>query len=327
MINAAIVGLGGWGQILVESVQGKSDRIRFTTGVTRTPAKAEEFCREHDIALGDDYAAMLADPAIDAVVLATPHTRHGAEIVAAAQAGKHVFCEKPFALTATQAETALEALASRGLKVGIGHNRRFAPNTIELKRLIEAGELGRAVHIEGQFAANLARHDDTWRTSRTESPAGGMTSLGVHLVDIFIHLFGRIAEVDTRSRRIAMPYDVDDSTAVLVDFEDGRIGCLGTVATGAMMWRVRVFATEGWVELREQNRLERLMLDGSHDDKVWPGLAYPSFETVGAGLEAFADDVEGTAPFPITPDEIRHGVAVFEAIVRSAETGEKVRLG
>ncbi len=327
MINAAIVGLGGWGQTLVRSVQGKSDHVRFTTGVTRTPARAEEFCREHAIALGDDYAAMLADPAIDAVVLATPHTRHGAEIVAAAQAGKHVFCEKPFALTATQAETALEALASRGLKVGIGHNRRFAPNTIELKRLLDAGELGRPVHIEGQFAANLARHGGTWRTSRSESPAGGMTSLGVHLVDMFIHLFGRIAEVETWSRRIAMPYDVDDSTAVLVDFEDGRIGCLGTVATGASMWRVRVFATLGWVELSEQNRLERLMLDGSHDDKVWPGLAYPSFETVGAGLDAFADDVEGRAPFPITPDEIRHGVAVFEAIVRSAETGEKVRVG
>ncbi len=327
MINAAIVGLGGWGRILVESVQGKSGRIRFTTGVTRTPAKAEAFCREHAIALGDDYAAMLADPAIDAVVLATPNSRHGAEIVAAAEAGKHVFSEKPFTLTAADAETALDALAARGLKVGIGHNRRFAPNTVELKRLLDAGELGAPVHIEGQFSANLARHDGTWRTSRTESPVGGMTSLGIHLVDIFIHLFGRISEVQTWSRRIAMPYDADDSTAVLVGFEDGRIGTLGTVANSGSMWRVRVFGASGWAELREQDQLERLMIDGTHDEKAWPDLAYPSYATIGAGLEAFADDVEGTAAFPITPYEIRHGVAVFEAIVRSAETGEKVRLG
>jgi predicted dehydrogenase len=327
MINAAIVGLGGWGQTLVTSVQGKSDHIRFTTGVTRTPARAEEFCREHDIALGDDYAAMLADPNVDAVVLATPNTRHCAEIVAAAEAGKHVFCEKPFTMTAADADTALEALATRGLKAGVGHNRRFAPNTIELKRLMDAGELGQAIHIEGQFAANLTRHDGTWRTSRTETPAGGMTSLGIHLVDMFIHLFGRIAEVDTRSRRIAMPYDVDDSTAVLVDFEDGRIGTLGTVSATASMWRVRVFASQGWVELSEQNRLERLMVDFSRDEKVWPGLAYPSYETIGAGLDAFAADVDGGPAFPITPDEIRHGVAVFEAIVRSDETGERVRVG
>ena len=327
MINAAIVGLGGWGQNLVTSVQGKSDRIRFTTGVTRTPSRAEDFCREHDIALGGDYAAMLADPSIDAVVLATPHTRHATEIVAAAEAGKHVFAEKPFTLTVADAETALDALASRGLKVGIGHNRRFAPNTIELKRMLDAGELGALVHIEGQFSANLARHDGTWRSSRTESPAGGMTSLGIHLVDMFIHLFGRVTEVQTWSRRIAMPYDIDDSTSVLIGFEDGRVGTLGTVANSASIWRVRVFGSSGWAELKEQNRIERLMVDGTHDEREWPGLGYPSFETIGAGLDAFADDVEGKAAFPITPDQIRHGVAMFEAIVKSAETGEKVRLG
>ena len=327
MINAAIVGLGGWGQNLVTSVQGKSDRIQFTVGVTRTLSRAEDFCRQHNIALGDDYAAMLADESIDAVVLATPHTRHAEEIVAAAEAGKHVFAEKPFTLNAADAETALEALASRGLKVGIGHNRRFAPNTIELKRMLDAGELGAPVHLEGQFSANLARHGGTWRSSRAESPAGGMTSLGVHVIDMFINLFGRVAEVETWSRRIAMPYDVDDSTSVLMSFEDGRIGTLGTVANSASMWRIRVFADAGWVELKEQNELERLMLDGTHDEKTWPGLAYPSFETIGAGLDAFADDVEGRAAFPITPDEIRHGVAVFEAIVKSAETGEKVPVG
>jgi predicted dehydrogenase len=270
---------------------------------------------------------MLADSSIDAVVLATPHTRHAQEILAAAEAGKHVFAEKPFTLTAAEAGAALDALAARGLKVGIGHNRRFAPNTIELKRMIGAGELGKPIHIEGQFSANLARHDGTWRNSRTESPAGGMTSLGVHVIDMFINLFGRVAEVETWSRRIAMPYDVDDSTSVLMSFEDGRIGTLGTVANSASMWRIRVFGDAGWVELKEQNTLEKLMLDGTHDEKVWPGLAYPSFETIGAGLEAFADDVEGRAAFPITPDEIRHGVAVFEAIVKSAETGEKVRVG
>ena len=93
------------------------------------------------------------------------------------------------------------------------------------------------------------------------------------------------------------------------------------------MWRVRVFGTSGWAELKEQNHIERLMTDGTHHEQEWPGLEYPSYETVGAGLDAFADDVEGRAPFPITPDEIRHGTAVFEAIAKSAETGEKVRVG
>src|SRR5690606_6355042 len=109
MINSAIVGLGRWGQGLVESVQGRSERIRFTRGVTRTPSKAEAFCAKNGIALGDDLAAALRDRKLDAVVLATPHTQHAEQIVAAARRRKHVFCEKPFTLTRKSAERALAA--------------------------------------------------------------------------------------------------------------------------------------------------------------------------------------------------------------------------
>ena len=98
MIKAAIVGMGHWGQNLVKSVQGVSTSIQFVAGATRTPAKAEEFAKLHDIKMGDSYEALLADPAIDAVVLATPHSMHTDQIVAAARAGKHVFCEKPLGL-------------------------------------------------------------------------------------------------------------------------------------------------------------------------------------------------------------------------------------
>ena len=87
MINAAIVRLGRWGQTLVDAVHGKSDEIRFTRGVTRTVANAFAFAEAKGIALDDDYMAMLADPAIDAVVLATPHTLHCEQICAAAEAG------------------------------------------------------------------------------------------------------------------------------------------------------------------------------------------------------------------------------------------------
>src|SRR5688500_20264468 len=95
MIRAAIVGLGRWGQNLVNSVQGKSDAIRFVAGATRTVAKAEAYAREKGFPLHDTYKKVLADPKIDAVVLATPHTQHAAQVVAAAKAGKHVFTEKP----------------------------------------------------------------------------------------------------------------------------------------------------------------------------------------------------------------------------------------
>jgi predicted dehydrogenase len=99
MIKAAIVGLGTWGQNLVKCVQGKSSDIQFVAGATRTPAKAADFAALHNISMRDSFEALLADPAIDAVVLATPHSIHTEQIVAAANAGKHVFCQKPLSLT------------------------------------------------------------------------------------------------------------------------------------------------------------------------------------------------------------------------------------
>ena len=327
MINAAIVGLGRWGRTLVGAVQGTSERIRFTAGVTRTPSKAEDFCRDKGFPVGDDYDAMLADPAIDAVVLATPHTLHFEQVMAAARAGKHVFCEKPFALTRAEAETGLAALADAGLTAGTGYNRRFAPNTIELKRVIDDGGLGEILHVEGNFSANISRYADEWRTNRAESPAGGMTSLGVHAVDAFIHLIGRIAEVEARSTRLSMPFDVDDTTAMLLTFESGCTGYLATIAATGHLWYVRVFGTGGWAEIRFLDRFEIMSADGGHDVKTWEGYDYPGMLSITAVLESFAEAAEGGAPFAISPEDILHGAAVLEAIIRSAEDGGSVAIG
>jgi predicted dehydrogenase len=91
VIRAAIVGIGRWGRTLVNAVQRQSTAISFTAGCTRTRASAEAFCAENGIALKDDLDQILADPKIDAVVFATPHSQHGAQVERAAAAGKHVF--------------------------------------------------------------------------------------------------------------------------------------------------------------------------------------------------------------------------------------------
>src|SRR5262249_62173006 len=113
-VRAAIVGLGRWGRSLVTSVQGKSDVIRFVAGHTRTRAAAEEFCREHDVTLTDSFDAVLADRSVDAVVLATPHSQHEAQVLAAAAAGKHVFVEKPITLTRRTADAVVAAARRSG---------------------------------------------------------------------------------------------------------------------------------------------------------------------------------------------------------------------
>jgi len=115
MIKAAIIGMGTWGQNLVKSVQGLSQDIQFVAGATRTPSKAQEFAAKHNIRMTDRYEAILADPTIDAVVLATPHSMHTDQIVAAANAGKHVFCEKPLGLDYASTKRAADAAAKTTL--------------------------------------------------------------------------------------------------------------------------------------------------------------------------------------------------------------------
>jgi predicted dehydrogenase len=113
MLNTAIVGMGRWGRVLVESVQRRNDAgIHFVAGSTGTPAKAAGWAAEQGIRLHDSYAAVLADPEVQAVALATPHKQHAEQIIAAAAAGKHVFVEKPFTLSKASAEAAVAACRS-----------------------------------------------------------------------------------------------------------------------------------------------------------------------------------------------------------------------
>ena len=322
MIRAAVVGLGRWGQTLVDSLGEGSDAIRFTRAVTRTPSKVEDYAAAKGMVLGADYDEALSDPDIDAVVLATPHTLHCSQIVAAAAAGKHVFCEKPLTLTAADADASIEAVNKAGVTLAIGHNRRFAPNFLALRAILEEGRLGEILHLEGNFSADLTRAADTWRADAEESPAGGMTSLGIHVVDAFIALAGRMTSVRASSKRIALPFGVDDATSVLIDFESGCTGYLGTVAATAHLYQVRAFGTEGWAQIHALDRLEADFRDGTREDRRWDGYDYPGYRTIRECLEAFAAASSGGAPFPIPPGEIGHAVGALEAIVRSAETGE-----
>src|SRR5437764_6173468 len=220
MIRAAIVGIGRWGRTLVGGVQGKSTAIRFTAGHNRTRANAEAFCAEQGIALRDSLDAILADPAVDAVVFATPHSEHGGQVERAAAAGKHVFMEKPFTLDRNSAARALDAVARAGVVLGVAYPRRFHPSMRELKARIDGGRLGTLAHCsaEQNGPAGLFMDPASWRALASEAPAGGMTAMGVHNLDAMIHLFGPIDEDYAKSLKIAISYDAQYKTSFMIGF-------------------------------------------------------------------------------------------------------------
>jgi predicted dehydrogenase len=325
VIRAAIVGLGRWGQNLVECAQGKGDKIRFTAGVVRTRAKARAFAETHGIALVGDYAAALADPSVDAVVLATPHTQHAEQIIAAARAGKHVFTEKPFTLTAASAHAATTACAEARRVLAVGFNWRFQPALQEIRRMLQDGRLGRLLHVEGNFnGPSVYRFPrEHWRQQPEEGPAGGMTGRGVHLVDAMVYLAGHIDSVYAQSYRLALDYGLDDTTSMLLTFRNGASGYLGTFIATAECWRLQVFGSKGWAKVGSIPHLHTWSLTTCMVNAQPTVIDYPQQSTERAELEAFADAIERGTPYPCPPEDAVHGVAVLEAVVKSARAGER----
>jgi predicted dehydrogenase len=276
------------------------------------------YCSARGLALTDELAHVLDDPDVDAVALATPHSQHAAQVAAAARAGKQVFVEKPFTLDAASAHAAAQACRNAGVVLALGHNRRFLPAVAEMKRIVAAGDLGEILHLEGNFSANagLRYQPGVWRANQAESPAGGMTAMGIHIIDAFIHLAGPIAAVRCESQRRVLAVDMDDTTSAFARFANGATGCMSTLTATGRMVRLQVFGTRGWLHLLDHRILEICDIDGK-----LRRIEYPQVDIERAELEAFADAVAGAASYPVPVDEAIHGVAVMEAAIHSAAIG------
>jgi predicted dehydrogenase len=339
MIRAAIVGMGWWGRTLVESVQ-KSAKIRFVAGTTRTVSpEIEAFAKEQGLRLVADYDTLLKNEDVDAVVLCTPNSLHPAQVIAAAKAGKHVFCEKPFTLTKKDAEAAGAAVRKAGITLALGYNRRFHPEMTKLRNQIRSGELGTILHLEATmtFPNALYLTPEHWRADRNETPAGGLAPMGVHAVDGMIDLCGPIDHVFAQSFRRAVPVDSDDTTSILFRMKEGMSGYLGTMTATGPGFSFQVFGSKGWVRLEgvthvagasSEERRTRLFGNCRFQPVKGPLQTWQA-ETIDlprVTLEAFADAAEDRAPYPITLEEAIHGSAVTEAIIRSAKSGAVERV-
>ena len=336
MINAAIVGLGRWGQNLVNSIQGKSDRIRIVAGTTRTLAKsAVEYAQQQGFPLYESYQKVLADPKIDAIVVATPHTQRVELIVAAANAGKHVFTEKPLTLTRQDALTCIKACSDNKVTLAVGYNWRFQPALQEMKHMLDDGRLGKLLHIEGNFCGpSVYRFGrDHWRLKREEGPAGGMTGRGVHVVDAMMYLSGQIDTVFAQSCRRALDYGIDDTTSMLFRFKSGATAYLGTVIATAETWRMQVFGSKGWAEVGDVEHLSTWEMRACYVDPdnlnvhhKPQTISFPQLSTERAELENFADAIKDKRPLAVAGGDEMHGVAVLEAILESAAKGAPVKI-
>ncbi len=321
MIRCAIVGLGRWGQSLVEAAQ-RGGRLKITHAVEPDAERVRDFCAVHGLELAESLDAVLADPAIEAVLLATPHSQHLAQVTAAASAGKQVFCEKPLALRREHAIRMFEACRSAGVVLAVGQNRRFWPSLQALKTIVASGELGTILHIEGHNSNENSQAVTTgWRLSPEESPGGGLTGAGLHVLDAFVSLAGPVYRVYARlSSRVSGPPPLD-SAMLAIDFTSGVTGTLATVRATPFYWRVHVFGTHGSAEVLNDVTLVR------HRSGTSPeAIICPPSDVLADELAAFADAVEDRRPYPVPKEDVLATLAAFDAALQSISTGQPVSL-
>jgi len=318
MINTAIVGLGWWGKNLVKAARDFGAPLNFTRAVSLEPDTVRDFAAEHRLALGTSLEEVLADRAIQAVVLATPHSKHRAQVEAAARAGKHIYCEKPFALAKADAAAMLEAVKRAGVVIAVGHHFRLMPSMRVLAELKASGALGTIMHAEGNYSHDwLADYPvDGWRMAAAESRAGGMTGMGIHVLDSFRDLVGPMKRVAALSKARVLQVPAGDTTAALVEFENGATGTLATTLKTPFVWRIALYGENCWAESVSETRA--IVRHAGKEPEV---IDKPADNHLGRNLDYFAKAAMGQGAFPISADGILQTAAALEAVFKSADAG------
>jgi predicted dehydrogenase len=327
-MRAAVIGLGWWGKMMVKSL-AKNKKVTVTTGVDLAADRLDNFAGEYGITLTDDVEKVLKDPKIDAIIVTVPNSLHEPLTLKAAAAGKQVFCEKPLSLTVESAKRMIEACEKAGVTLGIGHERRWEPTMQELKKRLDAGAIGKPLHVETNFSHSIFETLDTnsWRHDPKEAPGAGFTGRGIHLTDFMVWLFGPATRVWAHTAGLAGGPAPVDTVSAHITFRNGMTAQLGVLTTTPFYGRFTVFGDKGWLEAREPSNTEHqepselAISDAKSNKEV---LKHEKINTVALNIEAWADAVAGKAPYPITKEQMIANMQIFEAIVKSSEKGEAV---
>ena len=330
-VRIALIGMGWWGKKMLTVLQAAPGDIRVVRAVEPNTDSVAALCAERGVALSGDYADALADPMVEAVVLATPHALHGEQIAAGVAAGKHIFCEKPLALTKSGAETAVALCQGAGLVLGMGHERRWDPPIADLLTRADRGDLGRIQQIEANFSHDkfLALDRSNWRLQAKNAPAGGMTATGIHLLDLSVRLLGPAESVLCHCENLSSDLAQGDTVSAYVKFRGGGTSYVAASLANPFMSRFTVYGSRGWIDVRDKAHVEApdgwIVTTGLAGQPITT-VEVPAAEPVKDNLVAFARAVRGLADYPITADQLINNIALLEAVFASALSGKLERV-
>jgi predicted dehydrogenase len=317
-----MIGLGWWGKKMTAVLQSARQDIEIVCAAEPNPAGAE-FAKENGFKCYSDHTGALVHPGVEAVILATPHSLHAQQIEDSVAAGKHIFCEKPLAMTRKGAEAAVNACASKKLVLGMGHERRWEPPVADMIAQARDGRLGRLLQVEANFSHDkfLSLDPSNWRLNPEEAPVGGMTATGIHLTDLSTLLFGPARDVRVACEKLASNIPQGDTMSAHIRFKSGGTAYISATLATPFISRFAVFGTKGWIDIRDKAHVESpagWVVTSATTGSPINVKEIPPAEPVKDNLVSFAHAVRGRAAYPITGEELVNNISILEAIIKSA---------
>ena len=224
-IGWGIIGIGKHAGRFIAPALEKAANTQLVAVCSRSMERAKNFATEHGVERAyDSLEKMLEDPELDVLYVATPNNLHTQHTIQAAQAGKHVLCEKPMALTEAECERMIEACHKNKVKLGIDFQNRYHPAHVVAHRLIKDGEIGEIVLAKAQYCHGFPRgHWQGWRNDPSMAGAGALVGTGVHPIDLLRFLLdSEIEEVTALCE--GEESKVDDMDHVILKFKNGARG-------------------------------------------------------------------------------------------------------
>jgi predicted dehydrogenase len=323
-LRVAALGMGWWSDVLADAIK-RSNNLEIVACFTRSAEKRNAFAAKYSCRAASSYEEILKDPTIEAVINTTPNNVHLETTQAAAQAGKHVFLDKPIANTVREGQAIADACRKAGVVLALGYQRRRETHFRWIKAEIDAGRFGRLVQAECNISRDrLGRFDlSSWRYTAAGMPGGVMLQIGIHYVDVLEFLMGPVKAVSARLAQLVLPGDNPDVANMILEHENGALSNLtASYASASDFYMMNIYGKEASAYYDLFSGLRHLQ----RGETTARAVATQGNDTIREELEEFAHCVR-TATRPETDGYwAARNLAVIKAGVRSAREGRTVEV-
>lgn len=336
-VRLAIVSPARWGRMLLDAI-AKSDMLQCAGVFSRSADNREDIVKTYGGRPFTSYEELLADPEVEGILLPTPHFLHYSQTIAALQAGKAVFVEKPMANTLKECQEMQSLAEEKGLPLAVGLQHRWVGSARKIKSLIDNGELGKIATATANLGATLVPQytvGEDWELDIDKIPGGPLDNLALHQVDLLQYWFGPVKRVCGQVSNALSPTQVPSMASASLEFENGAVASLMTHQVSAYVSQISVYGTKAAVHYKQagQELLWEEILDPVRAKHIKPEIKPLDWEgpenfttALQAELEDFGKCIRNSGQPVVGAKEGIASLRVVRAIMESSETGRHVEL-